>query len=244
MEDPTADFLAREAAALGGDLAAVTAAAGAGSPEGPLAAAASCSLDDFEKVEHSPSASTAFAAAGSPHFPQQSDPVSLVSPPPPPGGLDAFQTNFPPVADQIGQAPQITKAGPTSPIHSPTPESEEDIHAVREWRQRYAEAIAERDRRSEQQHREQVDAARQAIDRFYEEYNKQKERTHSTNREAETQQAAENASGSIWEKVTREVEAAAQAQSKGAVAKGPSRERFRCLLSDLRKDARAPGLAA
>lgn len=214
--DPTADFLAREQAALGDDHAFVTGALqGDKHPSNT-----SLTGDDYEKIEHSPTK------------PQKTEPPPFVDT----AAESAFQSEFPPVEDLNEQ--QATQSAP-SPVRN-EPETESD--ALREWRQRFADAVAERDRKSEQKHKEQVEAAKQAIDKFYEDYNVKKQKAVKENRENESQQAVENASGTVWEKIAREVDAAAQAQAKSS--KAVSRDRLREVLSDLRKDNRAPGQAS
>jgi len=230
--DPTADFLAREQAALGDDHAFVT--GGASSVTGAKSTDHAFGADDFETVEHSPSGppgpGASFASAQIPTSNPASDAGAQQ--------YDSFKSDFPPVEEIEQRKPESARSS-NSALHK-EPEKESD--AVREWRTKHAEAIAERDRKSEEKHREQIEQAKQAIDRFYEEYNEKKQKNFAKNRENETAQAAENASGTVWEKVAREVDAAAQTLSKGA--KGPSRERMRQVLSELRKDPNSPGIKA
>lgn len=217
--DPTADFLAREQAALGDDHAFVTRSFGEPNPnvettpyKQPSVADGGFGTDDFENVEHQ----------SLPNSKQEGF------------DIDSFQTDFPP-AESVGQ-PSLAS---NSSLHQSPVEVESESEAVREWRTKHAQAIAERDAKSEQKHREQIEAAKQAIDRFYEEYNEKKQKMFAKNRENENQQAAENAAGTVWEKVAREVDAAAAAQPK--TVKGASRDRMRQVLSELRKDPNSPG---
>jgi len=54
--------------------------------------------------------------------------------------------------------------------------------SLREWREKQAVIIAEKDERSEAKRQETIGAAHEAIDRFYEDYNQKKAKSITENR--------------------------------------------------------------
>jgi hypothetical protein len=129
----------------------------------------------------------------------------------------------------------------------PTVPTESDF--IREWREKRAAVIAEREARAAEEHAKTLDLARKAIDRFYEDYNQRKAKAIVENRAAQEEASYGSTGGNVWERVCREADLigtsgapTATTSTKATVAKGVrDTTRMRNVLLDLRKDARAPG---
>jgi hypothetical protein len=120
-------------------------------------------------------------------------------------------------------------------------ESEPDV--IREWRQRRDMALSHRDETSATKKQETVNAAHQAIDDFYENYNNKKDKTISqTRKDAEEflkSREDTTAGGTSWDRVSKLVDLSGKGSSGGA--QGSAKAKFRELLINLRKDEKAPG---
>ncbi|KAI8144991.1 clathrin light chain [Fennellomyces sp. T-0311] len=152
--DPTADFLARERAALGEDADLFS------SGEVPSGLGADAGIDLMGSSDIT---------------------SSVVSPPPAlsaqnvtsPGAADysAFESDFP-KAEELENSQAFHKAM--------LPDEEPEV--VRQWREKQRELIAKRDEEAENKKQETIQRAREEIDKFYEDYNEKKQRTIEDNR--------------------------------------------------------------
>ena len=119
---------------------------------------------------------------------------------PQPYGMSPYPpTNAAPArpASSILPAPQFSNT---------LPETEEDTEPIREWRERQAKEIEERNAAAREKRDEMANKAEKAIDQFYEDYNKQKEKNIRENKEKEAafvEKLKEDiAKGTSWERVT------------------------------------------
>ncbi|KAJ1985165.1 Clathrin light chain [Dimargaris cristalligena] len=235
--DPTADFLARERAVLGNDAnflqSFASPAPGDDTSFGVLDGGSVGSAPAFQSSPF-PDLPT---SAGSPHsVPSASLSFNQGS------ESHAFVADFPEI-DSSGnpmQSPALATGALTA---------ESDF--VREWRQKQAASIDERDQKSQRTHDETLQKAIQDIDNFYEEYNTKKEQAITHNRANEKFEIQQANTGTPWERVYRQIDLATN--STGGTkdktkSTGPSKNsalrdtsRMRELISDLRKDTSAPG---
>ena len=113
----------------------------------------------------------------------------------------------------------------------------------REWRERRDMALKHRAQVAEEKKSKTVEAAQKAVDDFYENYNNKRDKTVAqTRREAEDFLAnRENTSsgGTSWERIAKLVDLSGKGAKGGAA--GTGKEKFRELLTSLRKDEKAPG---
>ncbi|KAI7864951.1 clathrin light chain [Mucor mucedo] len=147
---------------------------------------------------------------------------TVASPPP------SFESNFP-KAEHLESSQAFHKAM--------LPDAEPDV--VRQWREKQAEVIAQRDRQEAERKAEVINRAREDIDKFYEEYNDRKQRAIEENRDREDKHVLkrQETPSNIWSGVVSEINIT---NSKAAF---PTRDvsRMKSLLIDLRKDRNAPG---
>ena len=122
-------------------------------------------------------------------------------------------------------------------------EPEEEPDVIKAWRERRNIDIERRDKVSAERKAATVQAARQAIDDFYESYNDKRDKSVAqTRREAEQFLASRDdttAGGTSWERIGKLVDLSGKGMKGGAA--GTGKERFRELLISLRKDEKAPG---
>ena len=113
----------------------------------------------------------------------------------------------------------------------------------REWRERRDLAVSHRAEVSAEKKSKTVDAARKAIDDFYENYNNKRDKTVAqTRKEAEeflANREDTSSGGTSWERIAKLVDLSGKGAKGGAA--GTGKERFRHLLGELKKDAQAPG---
>ena len=106
-------------------------------------------------------------------------------------------------------------------------------------------ALQHRSETAEKKKAETVKAAQTAIDDFYENYNTKKDKTITqTRKEAEEFMANRedtSAGGTSWERIAKLVDLSGKGARGGA--SGTGKERFRELLTTLKKDEKAPGAA-
>ncbi|GBB93492.1 hypothetical protein RclHR1_02180034 [Rhizophagus clarus] len=216
------DFLAREQALLGADAALFS--------NSNHTITTSNELDDFPDIT-SPSTSNVL-----------SPPVSNTSIVNSVSDYSAFHSEFPPVealySNSNGKVPHSLSSD--NNIHD-TEEEEPEI--IRQWKERQREIIAQRDEASETKKRETLSIARDAIDKFYEEYNEKKARTHEQNKQDEETFLRERddlTSGTSWERICKQVDLST-AQSKSTNKHVKDVSRFKELLLSLKKDEKAPG---
>ncbi|CAG8578605.1 11983_t:CDS:2 [Racocetra fulgida] len=162
--------------------------------------------------------------------------------------LDAFpdlsssSTNSNVFSQTISTVPGAGSASSALPdysaFHSEFPQVE-----VNNTQERQREIIAKRDEESEAKRRETIAIARDAIDKFYEEYNEKKARAHAINKQEEEEFLRERddlTSGTTWERICKQVDIS-NVQSKTSTKHVKDVGRFKELLLGLKKDANAPG---
>lgn len=112
-----------------------------------------------------------------------------------------------------------------------------------EWREKRDTEIARRAEISNEKKEATTKKAQEDIDDFYVSYNKKADK-HRDQTRAEATQFLENredtsAGGTSWERIAKLVDVSGKGSAGGA--SGSGKERFRELLTDLRKDKEAPG---
>ncbi|KAI9277031.1 clathrin light chain [Phascolomyces articulosus] len=217
--DPTADFLARERAALGEDADLFS------SGDVPASIAADTTGLPTDLMTSPPSELPAAASSPAPG----SNPLSPPSAGTGTGDYSAFESDFP-KAEELETSQAFHKAM--------LPDEEPEV--VRQWREKQKELIAQRDDEAENKKQETIQRAREEIDKFYEDYNEKKQRTIEENREREENYLKDRedaSSANIWERVVREFEVT------NAKSTHHTRDvsRMKQLMLDLRKDPKAPG---
>lgn len=122
-------------------------------------------------------------------------------------------------------------------------EEEEEPEVVKEWRVKRDAANAKRAEQFARQREETVAEAQRNIDEFYENYNNKKDKTiAATRKDAEQFLASREdttSGGTSWERISKIVDVSGKGAKGGAAGSG--KERFRELLTSLRKDEKAPG---
>ncbi|KAJ2351956.1 Clathrin light chain [Coemansia erecta] len=225
-DDPMEEFLARERAALGDDAEQFQSGA-SNSPAAVL----------------SPSASE-MAAAG------DASPFMPVLNPGSPEFATPANANSPPVN---AMSPVNATSPPISTTSPPTTTTTSGFE--QEWQAKHRETIDARDEASRAKHEEIIAEARQAIDKFYEEYNERKDRAIEENRANQEIEVQAAMRGTVWERVVKQIDMATKAAATsdgeakqrarpqgvdGQAARDTSR--MRDLMQDLRRDPEAPGL--
>lgn len=157
--------------------------------------------------------------------------------------IDALddRTDWP---QQVGPGGTITGSdAPRTTSYQPFAEQEEEPEVIKEWRERRDLALQHRAEQAEKKKAATVKEAHAAVDDFYNNYNNKKEKTVAqTRKEAEEFLASRDdttAGGTSWERIAKLVDLSGKG-SKGGAA-GTGKEKFRELLTDLRKDQSAPG---
>nr|CAG8522215.1 11627_t:CDS:2 [Entrophospora candida] len=120
---------------------------------------------------------------------------------------------------------------------------EEETEFIKHWREEQREVIARRDEESEEKKQETINKAREDIDKFYDEYNEKKARSHEENKKNEEQFFKERddiTSGTAWGRICKQVDLST-AQSKSGSKHVKDVSRFKELLLSLKKDEKAPG---
>ncbi|KAI8929000.1 clathrin light chain-domain-containing protein [Entophlyctis helioformis] len=287
-DDPAADFLAREQAILGADAAlfgnpitdapaaSASAAAGAGSdfaafssaPVGTDASANVFGAFDAGAAAFPPPASVVLDSATA----NTTADIFAAAQQPLPAGADLSPANdassfgFNAAAFPEVSAFGVPSGGVFAPVAVAVPEIEPE--PLREWRERFNAAVAERDARSKGKHDLILQQAKENLERFYAEYSDKKTKSIAKNKELEKTLLAardDTASGTVWERAVKQIESA-QASNKdkklddkkdkkdkaagaaGGAAAGPKAKtrdtaRFKQLLFSLRNDKSAPGVA-
>lgn len=145
-----------------------------------------------------------------------------------------------------GVAPGGTITGPSVSYNSgyqAYTEEEEEPEVIKDWREKRDAQIAKRAEQFAQQREETVREAQQNIDDFYENYNNKKEKgIAQTRKDAEQFLASREdttSGGTSWERVSKLVDVSGKGAKGGAAGSG--KERFRELLTSLKKDEKAPG---
>jgi len=125
---------------------------------------------------------------------------------------------------------------------------EDEPEVIREWREKQEEAIKARDATSKAKRQETVAKAERAIDAFYEEYARKKERNIRENKEYEKEflenQSLSLSSGTTWSRICDLVELQ-NSQSKTIARAGPNTtdiSRFKEVLLRMKREGEnAPG---
>ncbi|KAF4582945.1 clathrin light chain [Ophiocordyceps camponoti-floridani] len=163
----------------------------------------------------------------------------------------SFESQFPdltsPSAGAAGGLPGVSSVtGPTVSYNSgyqPHVEDEEEPEVIKEWRERRNQQIAKRAEQFAAQREETIKEAQQNIDDFYENYNSKKEKgIAQTRKEAEQFLANQEdtvSGGTSWDRIAKLVDVSGKGIKGGAAGSG--KERFREMLTSLRKDEKAPG---
>lgn len=122
-------------------------------------------------------------------------------------------------------------------------EDEEEPEVIKEWRAKRDAQITKRAEQFAAQREETIKEAQGNIDDFYENYNTKKEKgIAQTRKEAEQFLASREdtvAEGTSWNRIAKLVDVSGKGTQGGAAGSG--KERFRELLTSLRKDEKAPG---
>ncbi|KAK4138613.1 hypothetical protein BT67DRAFT_368654 [Trichocladium antarcticum] len=166
-----------------------------------------------------------------------------------PGSNAQFESQFPDIASpNEGVAPGGTLTGGPSVSYNSGyqqafTEEEEEPEVIKQWREKRDAQIAKRAEQFSQQRAETVQEAQQNIDDFYENYNNKKEKTIAqTRRDAEqflANREDTTSGGTSWERISKLVDVSGKGPTGGAAGSG--KERFRELLTSLKKDEKAPG---
>ncbi|KAG9312174.1 clathrin light chain-domain-containing protein [Chiua virens] len=170
--------------------------------------------------------------------------------------LDVGQTvsHPPPAQPTFGAAPPFAPR-PQPSAFSSTPIlnqqiQEDEPEVIREWREKQAEEIKQRDEASKAKRQETISKAEAAIDQFYEEYAAKKERSIRENKDEEAEYLENLQSsltkGTTWERICNTIELQ-NSQSKTIARTGAGTidlTRFKEVLLRLKREGdAAPGAA-
>ncbi|KAJ3063591.1 Intraflagellar transport protein 56 [Podochytrium sp. JEL0797] len=94
-------------------------------------------------------------------------------------------------------------------------QGEEEPEAVRQWRDAFDMAIADRDAASHEKDAETARLAKESLDRFYAEYNDKKNKTIQRNKDSEKTllEKQDAVSGTVWERVVKQIDLTASSNS-------------------------------
>ncbi|KAJ1666056.1 Clathrin light chain [Coemansia sp. RSA 1813] len=140
----------------------------------------------------------------------------------------------------------------SEPVGALSPEAAQpstaDSQFQEEWQAKQRTIIEDRDRQSEEKHGAIVEEAKQAIDKFYEEYNEKKEKSIQQNRANQEMELQAANKGSLWERALKQIDMATKASADIQGHSDASHKvvrdtsRMRELLQDLKRDKEAPGV--
>jgi hypothetical protein len=161
-----------------------------------------------------------------------------------------FESQFPDLTDPTAGTGVAPGAGPiTGPSvsynsgYQAYAEEEDEPEVVKQWRERRDAQNAKRAEQFAAQREETIKEAQQNIDDFYENYNTKKEKgIAQTRKEAEQFLASREdtvSGGTSWDRIAKLVDVSGKGTKGGAAGSG--KERFREVLTSLRKDEKAPG---
>ncbi|KAJ3252214.1 hypothetical protein HK103_001781 [Boothiomyces macroporosus] len=229
--DPTADFLAREQAILGADAALF------GNPleTSPANKQWETPTDDLlfgdtpaQQPVFEPAPSLVQTAQAPVDFGTVQQPVDFTA-----------QNDFQQDAVQQSVFQSI-----------PEPVQEVQSQARLDWQVEFDRKVVERDEMAKDKHGRILNEAKEALDRFYAEYNEKKQKAIARNKELEKNliaQRDDNTSGTVWERVLKQVEGSQKKQDKKddkkkeKVVKADT-SRFKQVLVSLKNDKDAPGI--
>ncbi|OWT36894.1 clathrin light chain [Cryptococcus neoformans] len=159
---------------------------------------------------------------------------------------------YPPAATAAAAAPRSPHPSilPAPTFNNILPTADEDTEPIKAWRARQAEEIQKRDESDKKRRDEMSDKAEKAIDQFYEDYNKMKEKNIRENKESEAEfleKLQEGvAKGTAWERIS-DLISLENSQSKTirpSVPGGSDLARMKEILLALRREGdKAPGAA-
>ncbi|KAI8090020.1 Sodium/hydrogen exchanger family-domain-containing protein [Halteromyces radiatus] len=214
-EDPTADFLARERAALGEDADFFT--------------------DDHVAITPLPPGISSPSFLESPALPS---PTGILSP-------SSATLNTEDLIQQSNQVSQFETSYPnpdeleSSQAFQQAMLPDEEPETVRQWREKQNEILAERDQQAEKKRQEIIQQAHTDIDRFYEEYNEKKQQSIERNRQREEERQKEKddltTGTNIWERTLKEIN-----NTRGS-SKDSNVARMKEIMVELKKSKDAPG---
>ncbi|TCD65563.1 hypothetical protein EIP91_002483 [Steccherinum ochraceum] len=181
--------------------------------------------------------------------------------------IEKFESEFPDIDVPQSQptftspsAPSFGAAPPFAPRPQPSAFSntpilnqridEDEPEVIKQWREKQAEEIKARDEASKAKREETVAKAERAIDSFYEEYSKKKERNIRENKEHEEEFVAKMtdslSTGTTWQRIADIIELE-NSQSKTIARSGAGTTdltRFKEVLLRLKREGEsAPGAA-
>ncbi|RHZ53033.1 hypothetical protein Glove_452g20 [Diversispora epigaea] len=161
----------------------------------------------------------------------------------PPVEIDQSSTTIPGTNGVLSGTNGLLSSSQTDNYENNFQNFDEEPEVIRQWKERQGELISKRDKESEVKKQETIAKAREAIDKFYEEYNEMKARTHEANKldeEAFLRERDDITSGTTWERICKHVDIS-NSQSKSAAKHVKDVSRFKGLLLNLKKDENAPG---
>ncbi|KAI8983744.1 clathrin light chain [Pilobolus umbonatus] len=211
-DDPTADFLARERAALGDEADLFS---------NDISSPVNNTIPGLNSLPNTPSIFDVQSPAMNNH-----EPVAHQSTP---ARSSSFDQQFPKTEDL-----ESSKAFHQALLPDEEPE------VVRQWKLKHDETIKERDSHATAAKEEILNKARAEIDQFYEDYNEKKQKAIEENREHELQlqkSLGEDTSDNVWGRVHSLINSThlkADYHSKDV-------GRMKDLILDLKKDTKAPG---
>ena len=126
---------------------------------------------------------------------------------------------------------------------------------VRKWKQEFQSAIDSRNAKAKTNHEQTLKEAKEALERFYAEYNEKKAKSVAKNKEHEKQLIATRddlTTGTVWERAYKQIEQAAAAAKEKKIddkkSKNPDKTsardttRLKQLMASLKNDKKAPGI--
>lgn len=120
---------------------------------------------------------------------------------------------------------------------------EEEPEVIKQWRETRDAQIEKRAQQFAAQREETIKEAQANIDDFYNNYNSKKEKEiEKTRKEAEEFLANRDdtvSGGTSWDRIAKLVDVSGKGTKGGA--SGSGKERFREMLTSLKKDEKAPG---
>ncbi|KAJ2918608.1 hypothetical protein MD484_g1819, partial [Candolleomyces efflorescens] len=174
--------------------------------------------------------------------------------------LDKFESQFP----ELEVPPLVQQTSSFTPTFAPRPQTsalsstpiltqqidEEEPEVIREWREKQRAEIEAREASAKERRQSTISKAERAIDEFYEEYAKKKERNIRENKDHEAEfvqeQTAFLGSGTTWERICSLIELQ-NSQSKTLARAGANTtdlSRFKEVLLRLKREGdAAPGAA-
>lgn len=158
--------------------------------------------------------------------------------------IDQFKSSFPEIngaAEVAASAPQ-EDSEPEQLSSNVNKLSLEDSPAIREWRERQSLQIQERDRISEQKRQETREAAKRAIDDFYDNYADKKEKQIEKVRAEEKKFLEERDNsvvGTTWDRIAKLIDTS----KTGSKSELHDKTRFKEVILSLKGNPDAPGAA-